>query len=136
MGSDNFTGVVKFIIKKNNETFYKYTIINAQCPDDYHNFIDNFKRFFDVNNLYWTTSEIKIYDLADEYEKKHPTNHGIILIDYTKAESLEMRIMYSSEYKYLNGIKNISYFAYTCFNIIIHILYILFILKLYSNLYY
>ena len=133
MSSDAFTGVVKFIFKKNNETYYKYTIINGQCPENYNNSIDKFKEHYELNNLFWTTSKTKIYEIANENEKTYPTIHGIILIDYTKAEPLETKIMYSSEYKYLNGIQNITYIG---FNIIIHILYILFILKLYSNLYY
>jgi len=133
MGSDDFTGIVKFIFKKNNETVYKYTIINGQCPENYYNSIDIFKEYFDLNNLYWTTSETKIYNLADEYEKSYSTKHGIILIDYTKKEPLEIKIVYSSEYNYLNGLKNLFYIG---FNIIIHIIYILFIIKLYSNLFY
>lgn len=133
MGSDDFTGIFKFIFKKNNETIYKYTIINGQCPDNYYNSIKHFKEHFELNNLLWTTSRTKIYQIADENEILYPTTHGIILIDYTKEEPLEIKIMYSSEYKHLNGIKNISYIGFNC---IIHIVYILFIIKLYSNLFY
>ena len=133
MGSDDFTGIIKFIFKKNNEIYYKYTIINGQCPENYYKSIDKFKEHFDLNNLFWTNSKTKIYQIANENEISYPTSHGIISIDYTKEEPLEIKIMYSSEYKYLNGIKNVSYIG---FNFIINILYLLFIIKLYSNLYY
>jgi len=133
MGSDDFTGIVLFMFKKPQTTIYKYAIIKGQCPENYKKSIDEFKNIYDLNNLIWTTSKAKAYDIAIENENIYPTSHGIILIDYTNVEPIETKIMYASEYNYLNGIKNISYIG---FNVILHTLYLLFIIKLYSNLYY
>ena len=133
MGSDNFVGVVSFIYKRNSETIRKYTIINGQCPENYFNSIEKFKEHFDLNTLFWTTSKTKIYEIAKENENLYPTSHGVVTIDYTNEEPLETKIVYSSEYKHINGIK---YILYNGFNIILHILYLLFMCKLYYNLYY
>ena len=133
MDSEDFTGIVLFMFKKTQTTVYKYAIIRSQCPETYKKSIDKFKNIYDLNNLEWTTSKSKAYEIANENEKNHTTSHGIVLLDYTNIEPIETKIMYSSEYKYLNGIKNVSHIG---FNIILHTLYLLFIIKLYSNLYY
>ena len=132
MGADDFTGVVVFTFKRYNSTIHKYTIINGQCPEKYINNIETFKNIYDLNNLTWTSSQTKAYEIANDSEKIYPTIHGIIKFDYTKEETLEYKIMYSSEYKKLISIKHISYIG---FNVILHILYLLFICKLYYNLY-
>ena len=132
MGSDNFTGIVSFICKEGNTTIIKYTIIYSQCPENFDS-IKHFKSLFDVNELNWSKSKTKIYECAQYKEKIYHTKHGIIEIDYTKEEPLENRIMFSSEYKKLITIKNL---LYNCFNVILHLLYLLFIIKLIHNLYY
>ena len=133
MGSDTFTGIVSFIYKKHNTTTYKYAIINSQCPINYIKNLEHFKNIYDLNSLVWTTSKTKIYEIAYENENLYPTTHGIVSIDYTKDEPLEIKIMYSSEYKNLIVIKNVLSVG---FNVILHIVYLVFIIKLYSNLFY
>jgi hypothetical protein len=129
---DTFTGIVSFICKKNNKTMYKYTIINNQCPEKFKNNIAHFNKFYDLNELYWSSSLKKANEIAFETEKICPTSNGIVEIDYTKEEPIETSIMYSSEYKQLNFIKHILFYG---FNIVIHIVYLLFIIKLYFNLF-
>ena len=133
MGADNFIGVVIFNFKKNNVLIRKYTIINGQCPENYLYCIEKFKEHFELNSLFWTTSKNKIYEIARDNQNLYPTSHGVITIDYTNEEPLENKIMYSSEYKHINGIK---YGLYNGFNLILYILYLLFMYKMYSNLYY
>ena len=134
MGSDTFTGIVSITCIKGNTTLKHYTVINSQCPNDFNNSIDMFKKYYDLNNLYWTTKKSKAYEIAEYNEKKNPTKHGIINIDYTRyVETIEMRIMYSEEYKDLMRYK---YVIESSFTIVLHTLYLLFIYKLYCNLYY
>jgi hypothetical protein len=133
MSEDSFIGVIKFVFKQNYNTLIKYTIINSEYPENYRKSIKNFKKNYDINNLLWLTSKTEAYEIANMNDSMYPTAHGIISIDYTKEETLETIIMYSSEYRYLNGIKNISSIG---FNFIINVLYLLFIIKLYSNLFY
>jgi hypothetical protein len=133
MKEDTFTAVIKFVFKENYNTIIKYTIINNECPENYRRSIDNFKKNYDINTLLWLKTKIEAYEIANMNESMYPTTHGIISIDYTKEEPLECIIMYSSEYKYLNGLKNILSLG---FSFIINVLYLLFIIKLYSNLYY
>jgi hypothetical protein len=133
MGADNFIGVVSFNFKRHNEIICKYAIIHGQCPENYLYSLDKFREHFDLNTLYWTTSKDKIFKIARENQNLFQTSHGIITIDYTDEEPLENKIMYSSEYKHINGIK---YGLYNGFTIILYILYLLFMYKMYSNLYY
>ena len=133
MNQDTFTAVIKFVFKENYNTIIKYTVINNECPENYRKSIVNFKKNYDINTLIWLKSKIKAYEIANINESMYPTTHGIISIDYTKEETLESIIMYASEYKYLNGLKNALQLG---FSFIIHVLYLLFIIKLYSNLYY
>jgi hypothetical protein len=133
MGADTFTGIVSFMCKNgnNNNRLYKFAIINNQCPDNYIGNIEKFKEFYDLNNLNWIRSYNKAYEIAEESEKIYPTQHGIISIDYTKDEPLEIKIMYASEYKKLLSIKNLIYII---FNFTIYLIYLLFMIKLYTNL--
>ena len=130
---DTFTGIVSFIGKKNNKTTYKYTIINNQCSEKFKNNIAYFNKFYDLNELYWSSSLKKANEIAFETEKLSPTSNGIIEIDYTNEEPIETNIMYSSECKKINFIKHLLFYG---FNIVIHTVYLLFIIKLYSNLFY
>ena len=134
MGADSFTGVVVCTFKRHNSTstVYKYTIIEGQCPENYYKNIEKFKNIYDLNNLTWTTSKSKIYEIANGNELVYPTQHGIISLDYTREETLEYKIMYTSEYNKLITIKNILCVG---FDFILNIIYLLFIIKLYMNLY-
>jgi len=134
MDSETFTGIVAITCIKGNATLKYYTIINSHCPNNFHKSIEMFKKYYDLNNLYWTTKKSKAYEIAEHNEKINTTTHGIVNIDYTRyVETIEMRMMYSSEYKDLMRYK---YVIESSFTIVLHILYLLFIYKLYCNLYY
>lgn len=134
MGSDTFTGVVVFTCIKGNTTLKYYTIISSQCPENFRESIDLFKKYYDLNNLYWTTKKPKAYEIAEYNENTKPTKHGIIYIDYTKyVETIETKIMYSSEYKDLIKFKNVLEVS---LNVFLYMFYIAFMYKLYSNLFY
>jgi hypothetical protein len=132
MGADNFTGIVKFNCIKNNKYITKYTIIQSQSPNNYKS-LEHFKKLYELNKLQWYKTLIKAQEIADTNEEIYTTEHGVIYIDYTNTEPLEIKLMYSTELKQLitthtliNGI----------FNYILYIIYIIFMLKLLSNLYY
>ena len=71
--------------------------------------------------------------IADKREAYSPTHHGIITIDYTNAEPIEIKIMYSNELKTLTIIQSIIYSIYT---FVPFLIYIIFMMKMISNLYY
>jgi hypothetical protein len=132
MGSDTFTGIVKFRCNKNNKHITIYTIIERQCPENYKS-LDHFKKFHDLSNLKWTKKINKVKQSAKKKEDNSPTHHGIINIDYTNFEPLEFQIMYSNQFKQLVTTQTVIYNTY---NYIIYLIYIVFMLKLLSNLYY
>ena len=117
-------------IGSNNNIIIKYTTIQSIDPRKFKT-LDKFKHEFDLNTLLWTSSIDEIYDIATLNEKKYPTAHGIVRIDYTKEEYLVNKIMYVDEYKYLIGLKHILYYGY---NFILTILYLAFFIKLYNSL--
>lgn len=117
-------------IDSNNNITIKYTTIRSSDPYKFKT-LEKFKHYIDLNTLFWTSSIDEIIDIAKSNEKKQPTYHGIINIDYTKEEYLVNKIMYSNEYIYLTLLKHI---LTNGFNFIIYMLYILFIIKLYNNL--
>ena len=131
MGSDTFTAIVKFNCNKNKHIFI-YTVIERQCPDNYKS-LDHFKKYHDLNNLQWTKKLSKAQYIADKREAYSPTHHGIITIDYTNAEPIEIKIMYSNELKTLTIIQSIIYSIYT---FVPFLIYIIFMMKMISNLYY
>ena len=133
MGADNFTGIVSCLCKQGHITETRYTIIQAQCPKNYVESFEHFKSVYDPNELNWINSKTQIYETAKLNEELCPTQHGIVKINYTKEEILETKIMFSSEYKKLNGIKNAIYII---FNFTTYLIYLLFMIKLYSNLHY
>ena len=132
MGSDTFTGIVKFRCNKNNKHITIYTIIERQCPENYKS-LDHFKKFHDLSNLKWTKKINKVKQSAKKKEDNSPTHHGIITIDYTHFEPLEFQIMYSNQFKQLVTTQTVIYSIY---NYLLHLIYIVFMLKLLSNLYY
>jgi hypothetical protein len=132
MGSDTFTGIVKFNCNKNNKNVTIYTIIERQCPENYKS-LDHFKKCHELSNLKWTKKLTKATHIAKKKEENSPTHHGIITIDYTYFEPLEFQIMYSNQFKQLITTQTIIYSTY---NYIIYLIYIVFMLKLLSNLYY
>ena len=133
MGSDTFTGVILLTFIKDNMALTKYTIISGQCPENYSKSIEKFKLYYDLNKLYWTSLKSKAYEIALKTENIKKTTHGIFTIDYTNEEPIEMKIMFLSEYKNTLRFKNL---LESSFNILIYIFYVLFMLKLYSNLFY
>ena len=132
MGADNFTGIVKFNCIKNNKYITKYTIIQSQCPNNYKS-LDHFKNLYDLNKLKWVKTHIKAQEMADKSEEIYTTQHGIIYIDYTHMEPLELKLMYSSELKQLTTTQTL---ISGIFNYCLYLLYLIFMLKLLSNLYY
>ena len=132
MGSDTFTGIVKFNCNKNNRHITIYTIIERQCPENYKS-LDHFKKCHDLCNLKWTKKFNKVHKSAQIKEANSPTHHGIVTIDYTNAEPIEIKIMYSNELKKLTTINTIIQFVYT---FVPFLIYIIFMLKMLSNLYY
>ena len=132
MGSDTFTGIVKFNCNKNNKHITIYTIIERQCPENYKS-LDHFKKFHELNNLKWTKKLNKVQQSAKKKEENSPTYHGIITIDYTHFEPLEFQIMYSNQFKQLVTTQSVIYSTY---NYILYLIYIVFMLKLLNNLYY
>jgi hypothetical protein len=132
MGSDTFTGIVKFSCNKNNKNITIYTIIERQCPENYKS-LDHFKQWHELNNLKWTKKLTKVKKSAKQKEENSPTYHGIITIDYTNFEPLEFQIMYSNQYKQLITTQTIIYSIY---NYLIYLIYLIFMIKLLHNLYY
>ena len=131
MGSDTFTGIVKFNCNKNNKNMIIYTIIERQCPENYKS-LDHFKKYHNLSNLKWTKKLIKAQEIAKKKEANSITQLGIIYIDYTNLEPIEITIMYSNELKQLTMIQIIISSIY---NYLLYLIYIIFMLKLLSNLY-
>ena len=117
-------------IGSNNNIIIKYTTVQSIDPRKFKT-LQNFKDNVDLNTLYWTSSLDEVYDIATLNEKKYPTAHGIVRLDYTKEEYLVNKIMYVDEYKYLIGLKHILYYG---FNSVIAMLYLAFLIKLYKCL--
>ena len=132
MGADNFTGIVKFNCIKKNNYITKYTIIQSQSPNNYKS-LDHFKKYYDLNTLTWYKTHLKAQEIANKNEEIYTTQHGIIYIDYTHMEPLELKLMYSNDLKQIIITQNI---ISGVFNYILYILYLIFMLKLLSNLYY
>ncbi len=132
MGSDTFTGIVKFNCIRYNKHTIVYSVIKRQCPENY-SLLDHFKKNHDLNNLKWTTKLVKAHEIAKKKEELSPTHHGIITIDYTNAEPLEITIMYSHELKQITTTQTILSSIY---NYLVYFIYVIFMLKLLSNLYY
>ena len=132
MGADNFTGIVKFNCIKKNKYITKYTIIQSQSPNNYKS-LDHFKKYYDLNTLTWYKTHLKAQEIANKNEEIYTTQHGIIYIDYTHMEPLELKLMYSNDLKQIIITQNI---ISGVFNYILYILYLIFMLKLLSNLYY
>ena len=132
MGADNFTGIVKFNFIKKNKYVTKYTIIQSQSPNNYKS-LDHFKKFYDLNKLTWYKTISNAQEIADINEKIYTTQHGIIYIDYTHMEPIELKLMYSNELKQLVTTQTL---ISGLFNYVLYIIYIMFMLKLLSNLYY
>ena len=132
MVSDTFTGIVKFNSINHNKHIFIYTVIERQCPENYIS-LDHFKKYHDLNNLEWTKKFIKAQHNAEKREVNSPTHHGIITIDYTNSEPIEMKIMYTNDLKKLTTIQNVIQSIY---NFLPFLIYIIFMVKLISNLYY
>ena len=132
MGADNFTGIVKFNFIKKNKYVTKYTIIQSQSPNNYKS-LDHFKKFYNLNKLTWYKTHIKAQEIADKNEQIYTTQHGIIYIDYTHMEPIELKLMYSTELKQLVTTQTL---ISGLFNYVLYIIYIMFMIKLLSNLYY
>ena len=132
MGADTFTGIVKFNCIKKNKYINLYTIIQAQCPNNYKS-LDHFKLFYDLNKLTWYKTLINAQEIAAKNEEIYTTKHGVIYIDYTNTEPLEYKVMYSSE---LKEATTISKLIDAIFNYFLYLIYILFMLKLLHNLFY
>jgi hypothetical protein len=132
MGADNFTGIVKFNCIKKHKYITKYTIIQSQSPNNYKS-LDHFKKIYDLNTLTWYKTHLKAKEMADKNEEIYTTHHGIIYIDYTHLEPIEMKLMYSNELKQLTTTQNV---ISGVFNYSLYVIYIIFMLKLLSNLYY
>jgi hypothetical protein len=132
MGSDNFTGIVKFNCIRYNKHMFIYSIIEKQCPKNYTS-LEHFKKNHDLNNIKWTTKLEKVKELAKKKEELSPTHHGIITIDYTNAEPLVMSFMYGNE---LKQITTTHIIICSIYKYLLYFIYIIFMLKLLSNLYY
>lgn len=132
MGADNFTGIVKFNCIKNNKYITIYTIIQSQCPNNYKS-LDHFKKLYDLNKLKWIKTHLKAQEMADINEEMYTTHHGIIYIDYTHMEPLELKLMYSNELKQITTTQNV---IAGLFNYLLYFIYLVFMLKLLHNLYY
>ena len=132
MGADNFTGIVKFNCIKKNKYITKYTIIQSQSPNNYKS-LDHFKQFYDLNKLTWYKTHSKAQEIADKNEEIYTTQHGIIYIDYTHMEPLEIKLMYSNELRQLITTQTL---ISGLFNYFLYLLYLIFMIKMISNLYY
>ena len=132
MGSDDFTGIVMFNCIKNNSYITKYTIIQSQCPNNYKS-LDHFKTHYELNKLKWYKTLSKTKEIAYKSEETYTTKHGVLYIDYTYSEPLEIKIMYSNELKQIIKTQTL---IECVFNYSLYLLYFIFMLKLLSNLYY
>jgi hypothetical protein len=132
MSTDTFTGIFIFNCIKNNTHKCKYTIIQSQCPDNYK-LLEHFKKYHDLNNCNWINSREKAKAFAILNEQTYSTQNGIVIIDYTHTEPIEMKIMYSSEFNQLISTK---YTISSIFTYFLHFLYLIFMIKLIQNLYY
>ena len=131
MGSDDFTGIVKFNCIKYNKHITIYSVIQAQCPTNYKS-LDHFKKYYDLNTLTWNKKIITAQEIADKNEENYTTQHGIIYIDYTNTEPLEFKLMYSTELKQLITTQNV---ISSIFNYFLYLLYLIFMIKMIHNLY-
>lgn len=132
MSSDTFTGIFIFNCIKNNTYSHKYTIIQSQCPNNYK-LLEHFKKYHDLNNCKWFNTQEKAKDNAILTEQIYSTQRGIVLIDYTYTEPIEMKFMYSSEFNQLVRTQHTVSGIFTYF---LHFLYLIFMCKLIHNLYY
>lgn len=132
MATDTFTGIFIFNCIKNNTHKCKYTIIQSRCPNNYK-LLEHFKKYHDLNNCNWNTTREKAKDIAILTEQTYSTQNGIVIIDYTHTEPIEIKIMYSSEFSALVRTQHTVSGIFTYF---LHFLYLIFMMKLIQNLYY
>ena len=95
--------------------------------------MNHFKQFYDLNKLKWVKTHIKAQEIAANQEEIYTTQHGIIYIDYTHLEPIELKLMYSNDLIQLTTTQNV---ISGVFNYSLYVIYIIFMLKLLSNLYY
>ena len=91
------------------------------------------KKQYDLNKLTWYKTHSKAQEIADKNEEIYTTQHGIIYIDYTHMEPLEIKLMYSNELKQLITTQTL---ISGLFNYFLYLLYLIFMIKMISNLYY